>query len=94
MIRVLGLADLMAGFIFLGKALHIELPILMVLFFALYLIAKGIVFVVISLDAGSFIDVAAGLVLAIAVLFQISPILLGIFAVFLVGKGFFSLFAS
>jgi hypothetical protein len=91
MLFFLGLADIMASAIFLGKILHIDVPILMVLFFASYLFLKGLFFVLISFDAGSFIDMAAGIVLAITFFFQISPILFGIFAVFLAAKGIVSL---
>lgn len=84
---------MMAGLVFLGKTLRIELPLLMVLFFALYLIVKGFIFVIVSLDVGSFIDIGAGILLGGAAFFNIPQLISGICASFLLFKGFFSLFA-
>ena len=93
MIQVLGLADTMAGVIFLAQAIGVEVPFSMALFFAVYLIVKGGIFVVNSLDWGSALDVTAGIVLLLASFFSLPGIFFGIFEIILITKGLLSLLA-
>ena len=93
MIFVLGLADIMAGLIFLSILFSIKLPLTMLLFFSLYLVVKGGIFVLNSGDAGSFMDVLAGFVLLATIFLNINSLILLPFAVFLLGKGLVTLTA-
>lgn len=93
MIKPLGLADIFAGILLLAKAFGITLPLGAVVFFAIYLVGKGLFFVVLSFDVGSMVDVLAGLLLGSTIFFEPSQTILGIAAFFLLIKGFASIFS-
>ncbi len=87
MIWVLGLADIMAGLIFLANIFNIKLPVTMAAFFAIYLIIKGVIFILNSFDFGSALDVLAGIILMLTLFFHPSAVLMTLFAIYLIGKG-------
>lgn len=83
----------MAGAVFLAQLFGLDVPTLMILFFAAYLIIKGGIFVLTSLDWGSFVDVAAGVALLAGLFLAVPFFLLGLFGGILLIKGIFSLLA-
>mgnify|MGYP001614842463 CR=1 FL=1 len=82
MIKVLGLADLMAGLVFLGNGFGFQIPVTMEIFFGLYLIGKGITFVINSLDWGSSADVGAGMAMIAAIFFPLPQLIFIVFSLF------------
>lgn len=92
MIKILGLADCIAGAIFFAGALYTNIPVSMLIFFAPYLIIKGGIFILNSFDAGSAIDLAGGIVMLLMIFFSLPPVLLVAFGSFLMLKGGISLF--
>lgn len=93
MVKALGLADIIASVLFFGTAVGADVPLAAIIFFALYLVGKGLFFVVLSLDAGSIADIAAGILLAAVIFAEISHAILWGAAAFLFLKGLASLFA-
>lgn len=93
MVKVLGLADLLAGVVLLAQALSLSIPASMILFFAAYLIIKGGIFVLNSLDLGSVIDVMAGAILLAGLFLTVPHFLLFAFGGVLFAKGILSLLA-
>lgn len=93
MIFILGIADMMASLIFFGQFFEVEMSPSMVVFFAGYLVLKGVIFVFSSLDLGSLFDIIAGGVLIAGIFFVTPQILLLLFGGILLIKGFFSLLA-
>lgn len=91
MLKILGFTDIMAGLLFLVSALGLDIPVLMLIFYAGYLILKGFIFILNSFDVGSIIDVGGGVVLFLTLFFSLPfPILIS-FSLFLSLKGGVSL---
>ena len=90
MIKILGVADMIAALLFFFLGLKIAIPKAILLGFALYLIIKGILFI---MDFASIIDIAIGVILLLFY-FAIIPsagVISFICAIFLAQKAFFSL---
>ena len=85
-IKLLGVVDVLAG-IFLLIALK---PVFMV--FAVYLIAKAVLFSLMGLNIGSFIDFFAGIVFAFSLFLVLPHFIAVIFGVLIIQKGIFSFF--
>lgn len=91
MIKILGIIDLLAAFFFLFNLwLGRFFPDKLVLIFALIILIKGIIFILIA-DFASAIDVIAGIVIILSLNMHIPFILSALVVVFLLQKGFFSL---
>jgi len=86
LMKLLGVADALAG-IFLLIALK---PVFA--FFAVYLIAKAIVFSLMGINIGSFIDFFAGIAFALSLLFALPHFIAVIFGLLMIQKGIFSFF--
>jgi len=86
LIKILGAIDLLAG-IFILIALK---PVFA--FFAVYLIAKAVIFSLMGINVGSFIDFFAGIAFALSLLFALPHFLAVIFGILMIQKGIFSLF--
>lgn len=91
MLFVLGIADLLAGFIFLALIFKINVTISMEIFFAAYLIIKGGIFFINSMDFGSALDILAGILLIFSIFTLIPVLILILFAAFLILKGLLSI---
>lgn len=84
---ILGIIDLFIALIILGAKFF---PKSVILFAAFYIILKGLLFVL-SNDAASYVDIAAGIyMMFIAAGFSLSLLSI-LFTIFLVQKGLFSL---
>ena len=94
MVKILGLADCMASAIFFANVLRADIPVTMMLFFALYLIIKGGIFILNSFDAGSALDVAGGIILILLIFFSMPSAVLISFGAFLMLKGGASLLSA
>lgn len=94
MLKILGFLDIISAIVlFLVGFTKLAIPILLI--FAFYMIAKGILFAAMSgLDAGSFasfVDIAIGVVFYLSVSFTIPKLILSIGSLFLIQKGILSL---
>jgi hypothetical protein len=89
--KLLGLFDILTSFIFFLLAFSVALPFWLLLVFGLYLVLKGLLFVFLSTDVGSFVDVAGGAVLFGTNYTEISITLLVVFGLIFLIKGGFSL---
>jgi len=85
-IKLLGVVDVLAG-IFLLIALK---PVFTV--FAIYLIAKAVIFSLMGLNIGSFIDIFTGIVFALSLFLVLPHFLAVIFGLLMIQKGIFSCF--
>lgn len=88
---ILGIADLISALFLIRGFLHIAVPGALVFFFALYLLIKAILFIS---DIGSWMDIAAGLLLVISLSYPLPMFLLLAFAVLIGLKGAMSLLAG
>jgi hypothetical protein len=93
MIRIFGIADMIAALLFFLLGLKIVVPKAILLGFAIYLIIKGALFIIISMDIASMIDVAVGVIMIIFyfALIPSAGVISFICAIFLAQKAFFSL---
>jgi len=88
MVRLLGLIDIVAGFIFLAGFYQLEVPRGLLIAVGVILICKGLVFLI---NFFSWIDVAAGILLIFGLSSILPPqVLIGL-TVYLALKGLFSL---
>lgn len=85
-----GIADILAGLLFVAGFYHIDIPQGMMIAFGVYLIIKGLLFIV---NFFSWIDIAAGILLAFGLLSAVHPYILLGAAAFLCIKGIISLFS-
>jgi len=69
---------------------NVKLPLWLLIFFGAYLIIKGLIFVLLSTDVGSFVDVAAGGVLIASNYSEIAIIVFVAFGLVFLIKGGFS----
>ncbi|HXK34967.1 MAG TPA: hypothetical protein VJ103_00450 [Candidatus Paceibacterota bacterium] len=88
--KLLGLFDILASFLFFLSAFAVELPIWLLIVFGVYLIIKGLLFVFLSTDVGSFIDIAGGSVLVGSHYAELSITLFVVFGLVFLIKGGFS----
>ena len=94
LIKLFGVLDLLTAIVFLinnnfDKA-HNWFPNSIVLILAVYLLLKGIFFVLI-LDFASLIDIICAVIILISLYIWITPILAFLVIIFLAQKGIFSL---
>ena len=90
LIKLLGVLDVMVAILFFANNTFFRfLPTVIVLIIALYLIIKGLIFVL-SADVASIIDIICGIII-IASAFSVLPKLVAVIvAIYLVQKGVFS----
>jgi len=90
MIQILGVLDIISAIVLILKYFFENLPDKIVWIFAIYLIVKGVLFLL-SKDIISILDVVCGIVFIVAVFFPISSKVLILVCFFLIQKGLFSL---
>lgn len=88
MTKLFGLADIVSGLLFVAGFYHIDIPRGMMMVFGIYLIFKGLVFL---MNFFSLIDIGAGVLLVSGWLFSMHPFVLIGIAAFLAIKGLVSL---
>jgi hypothetical protein len=86
---IFGIADIFAGLIFLAGFYQIDIPRGMMMALGIYLILKGLIFIV---NFFSLIDIGAGVLLAFGLISSVHPFVLIGLAGFLCLKGLISLF--
>lgn len=89
MTKLFGLADIISGLLFVAGFYHIDIPRGMMFAFGIYLIGKGLIFL---LNIFSLIDIGAGVLLVSGWIFSMHPLVLIGIAAFLGIKGIVSLF--
>jgi uncharacterized membrane protein len=91
MVKILGIADIIATFLLFSKCLHFEdISHLFLITFAIYLLLKGFVFLT---DIGSIIDILGGILLILSLFIKLPCPIFWVVGGFLGLKGFLSLFA-
>jgi len=89
-IKFLGILDILAAILFwLFGFFHI-IPESIITFFALYLLAKGIFFVI-SLDIASFLDIFAAILILLSLVIIMPKIIIILITLYLIQKGVMSL---
>lgn len=90
-IKLLGFLDIVAAILFfINNSFFNILPTSIILVVAIYLIIKGVIFVI-SADMASIIDIACGIVILSSAFFVLPRLVAVIVAVYLVQKGVFSM---
>ena len=89
MTKLFGFADIVSGLLFVAGFYHVDIPRGMMVAFGIYLILKGLVFL---MNFFSLIDIAAGGLLISGWIFSVHPFILIGIAVFLAIKGLVSIF--
>ena len=94
MIKTLGILDLLSALLFFINNAFANfsrfLPSKFLWFAALYLITKGLIFLL-SADIASIIDIACGGVIILSIFFALPKLIVVLITLFLVQKGVFSL---
>lgn len=90
MIQILGILDIISAIVLILKYFFQSFPDKLVWIFAIYLIVKGIIFLL-GRDFISALDIVCGIIFIIAVFFPISSKVLIFVCFFLIQKGVFSL---
>lgn len=90
MTRLLGFADIVAGLLFLASFYQIDIPRGLMIAFGVYLIIKGLVFL---MNFFSLIDIACGVLLLLGFAISLPSFVVIGLAAFLSLKGLASLFA-
>ncbi len=90
MIKFLGMLDLLAAAVLAGTAYHLPIAQGLVIFLAVYLLLKSILFL---MDIGSLFDIVAGVLLILSLNMELAPVILFIAAGLVGLKGVMSLFA-
>jgi len=88
-VKILGLIDILSAFLFLMMIFGMEVFIWLVIFCAFLLLIKGMF--IFSGEMLSLIDLSAGLLLFLSIIFQPFTFLIWIASLLLVAKGFVSL---
>ena len=88
--KILGLLDILSSLMFFFVVFGVKLPLWILIVFGAYLIIKGLVFLVLSKDIGSLVDIAGGGILIGSNYGEIALIVFIIFGIFFVIKGGFS----
>ena len=89
-IKVFGMADLIAMIIFFTSTAFNFVPSYFVWIAGLYLVIKGITFAIL-LDIASIVDILSGLIVLLSIAIVIHPLLIAIVSIYLLQKGFMSL---
>jgi len=87
---ILGAIDILIALLFFLSTMVSFIPQEILLFFGLYLIAKGVVFASLG-DKISIIDIICGIILIIAVSLTIPKLIVFAVVIYLLQKGAFSL---
>lgn len=90
LVKVLGIADLLTALVFFTSSIAGFIPDKLVLIVGLYILIKGIIFILIF-DFASFIDVTAGIVILFSLAYNVHMIIIAIVALYLIQKGIISL---
>ncbi len=90
-VKILGILDILAAIIFWIYSFFGFIPEVIVVLAGLYLLIKGIVFLI-SMDIASLLDVLAGLTILISTTVTLPEIITVIVSLFIIQKGIFSLF--
>jgi len=90
-VKILGILDIIAGASFWLFSFFSIIPESFILLCALYLIAKGIIFVT-SLNAASILDIISGIIILLALAVSLPTIIPVLVTLYLLPKGIFSLF--
>ena len=91
LIKLLGFLDIVSAVIFfINNTVFHLLPTSIVLLVAIYLLIKGIIFVL-SADFASIIDIICGIIIISSAFFILPKLIAVIIAVYLVQKGIFSM---
>ena len=90
-VKILGIFDLLAAVFFWVFAFYGIIPGSIVLFFAVYLIIKGTIFVITMEAIASGLDIISGLVLFFSLQFALPNFIIVIVTLYLIQKGVFSL---
>ena len=89
--KILGVIDLIIAVLFSINGFYFKfLPSNILLIMALYLIIKGLIFVL-SADVASALDIVCGLIILSAILFTIPKALIVIVVFYLIQKAIFSM---
>ncbi len=91
LIKILGILDILTAISFWIFSIFGMLPSGIVLFFAVYLIVKGIIFLI-SLNIASVLDIIIALVMFLSLSVHIPSAIVVIFTFILIQKGIISLF--
>jgi len=91
MIKLLGIFDILASATLFLSLLNLKWNAVLVIFI-IYLLVKGIVFILKSFDIASFIDIFSAAVMCFMLFFSIPQVLILLTAVLLAQKGILSLF--
>ena len=86
LVKLLGLLDILTGVLVALLTFGIKTPLLIIL--ASYLIVKGVIF----FSGASVMDLLCALIIFYAYLNHVPGIITGLIAIWLLQKGFFSLF--
>ena len=92
-IKAFGILDILAGLLFFIDGTFFKsnlLPDKILWIIALYLIIKGMIFLL-SFDVASAMDIICGIIIIFAISFTLPEVLVAIIGIYLVQKGAFSL---
>lgn len=91
-VKILGILDILSGILFWLNGFFHLFPDTFMMLIALYLIIKGLIFVI-SKDIASILDIISGLVIYFSLTYVIPGFVIIIVTFFLLQKGVFSLVA-
>lgn len=91
-VKILGILDILAALSFWLSAVFNIIPDSLILLIAIYLIVKGIIFII-SQDIASILDILSGLIIYASLSFNLPFFISLIVVLFLIQKGIFSLIA-
>lgn len=91
MVKILGIADLLATALLLARAFNSDIPLEMLLFISAILFFKALICL---FDIGSIIDIGVVILLILSIFLNIPSLILFIAAGFIGLKGVMSLFAN
>jgi len=91
MIKLLGFFDVIISIALFLSLLDLKWNILLIIFM-IYLFLKGIIFIIISFDVASIIDIIVSVIILLMLFLNLPGVLVGIAAFLLLQKGIFSFF--
>lgn len=89
-IKILGILDIISALVFWVFGMFHIIPKSLVLFFAFYLLIKGVIFLI-SADIASILDIVCSIIMFLALNFSMPNAAIILVALFLIQKGLFSL---
>jgi len=90
MIKILGALDILASAVIFLSLLNLKWNILLIIF-AVYLLIKGVVFIIASFDVACLIDIFSAIILALMIFITVPEALIILAGILLLQKGIFSL---